>query len=216
MRASAASWSSCAGGAVRIRRASRSASSASRASCNRRMVGTRRAAARSRFNPPTLQDGRQERRRSIYIYIWLFVLATWPRFVAVQVALEVHLYPTNREGNVYANWGDGQRADAKPPRNAAGDSALGSENAQPTLNRDQPTANAALLGADQRLDDAGASRQPVGDDQDLPLGAVNRAGRGCCAVFLWGKANGDGRIRDHRVDWQGGGQRGECLNPLLP
>jgi hypothetical protein len=63
IRASAASRSSCAANAIRMRRVSRSASSASRASCRRRIAGTRRAAVRSRFNRPTLQDGRQERRR---------------------------------------------------------------------------------------------------------------------------------------------------------
>ena len=46
-------------------------------------------------------------------------------------------------------------------------------------------------------------------DQDLALGAVDGADRKCCAIFLGGEANGDGRPGGHRGGRQDGGKRGK-------
>ena len=62
--------------------------------------------------------------------------------------------------------------------------------------------NPAFLGADQRLNDAGAGRQPVGADQDLALSVVDRADCERRAVFFGSKAT-----RDSFVRYDGSGQQ---------
>jgi hypothetical protein len=75
----------------------------------------------------------------------------------------------------------GQRADpARPP-------------ARGRLIRDQPNVAAALLGPDQRLDDARPGRQAIGTDQDFMFSIVDRADREGGTVFLGGEADRDRR-----------------------
>ena len=61
------------------------------------------------------------------------------------------------------------------------------------LIRDQPHVDTALLGANQRLDDAGAGCQPIGTDQDFTFSVVDRADCEGSAVLLGGEADRDRR-----------------------
>src|SRR5205085_11531445 len=62
----------------------------------------------------------------------------------------------------------------------------------------------ALLGADQRFDDAGAGDHAIGANQNFALCVVDRAHSESRAVVLGCKADRDGRVRRHRRGEQRG------------
>ena len=53
-----------------------------------------------------------------------------------------------------------------------------------SLSRAQPDITAALLDPDQRLDNAGTGRQPVGADQDLALGVGRSCGKSIVIIDI--------------------------------